>query len=349
MQGDVPQESVAQNRRIPEDEWRMAQDSSWNIELTGLDYAEWRRNLETIGESVGFFEPLGSKHHALFHEDGDTLLVSFESFPGIGALSDGARPLGLEIAEANGWSLLSLVSRNDTWFRDGEVFGFFDQLTDDGFFDDFERVVFYGAGPCGYAAAAYSVSAPGAIVVALQPQATLDPRITEWDDRFTEQRRMQFTDRYGYAPDMIDGAEQGYIIYDSREPLDAMHAALFHRRNVTRFRVPFLGTALQAALLEMGILTQIVTEAAEGRLTTQSFAKAMRARREYGPYLRKLLARLEHEERLELVRMLCTFVTDRKTAPRFRRRLRALRKLEDGMSDDADAEAMDDDEAETAR
>jgi hypothetical protein len=50
-----------------------------------------------------------------------------------------------------------------------------------GFFDDFDQVVFYGAGQCGYAAAAFSVATPGATVVAIQPQATLDPRVTEWD------------------------------------------------------------------------------------------------------------------------------------------------------------------------
>ncbi|MHA7874712.1 phosphoadenosine phosphosulfate reductase [Roseivivax sp.] len=316
----------------------MPEGHPWNVELTGLDYPTWRSRLETVGEALGFFEPLGSKHHALFHEEGDTLLVSFESFAGIGALSESCRPLGLEVAETNGWSLLSVVSKNDTWFRAEEVYAFFDQLTDDGFFDDFDRVLFYGAGPCGYAAAAYSVAAPGAVVVALQPQATLDPRVTEWDERFTEQRRMTFTDRYGYAPDMIEGAERGHVIYDNREPLDAMHAALFHRPNVMRHRVPFLGTTLQAALIEMEVLDEILTAAAEGDLTRLSFARFLRARRDYGPYLRRLLARLEMDQRLELVRILCEFVTARKTAPRFRRRLRALRRIEGESGEGEDPE-----------
>ena len=40
----------------------------------------------------------------------------------------------------------------------------------------------------------------------MQPQATLDPRVAEWDDRFLHMRRTDFTDRYGYAPDMLDAA-----------------------------------------------------------------------------------------------------------------------------------------------
>ena len=326
----------------------MSSETPWDIELSELDYGTWRARLEEIGEVTGFFEPLGPRHHALFHEDGDTLLVSFESFAGIEALSEAKRPLGLDVAEAEGWSLLSVVSKNDTWFRLPEMFGFFDQLTDDGFFDDFDRVVFYGAGPCGYAAAAFSVSAPGAVVVALQPQATLDPRISGWDERFFEYRRMNFTDRYGYAPDMLDAAAQAYVLFDPRETLDAMHAALFHRANVMRLPMPFMGATLQSALLAMGILGPVLTAAADGTLDRVGFARLMRARREYGPYLRKLLARTEADRRLELVRLLCSSVASRKSAPRFRRRLRALRRLENGQLVDTerDGEINDDDDAD---
>ncbi|QFS82690.1 hypothetical protein FIU97_07750 [Roseivivax sp. THAF40] len=308
-------------------------ETAWDTELAGLDYDAWRTQLGEIGEETGFFEPLGDRHHALFDERGDTLLVSFETFPGIITYDKGARPIALSVAEAEDWSLLSVVSKNDTWFRDGDVFAFFDQLTDDGFFDDFERVIFYGAGPCGYAAAAFSVSAPGAVVVAAQPQATLDPGLTGWDERFTEYRRMDFTNRYGYAPDMMDAALRGYVLFDPRETLDAMHAALFHREGVTRLPMPFMGSALQAALIEMEILRDVLREAADGTLNSVSFAKLMRARRDYGPYLRKLLARVEADERLELTRWLCTNVATRKSAPRFRRRLRALRRIDEASAE----------------
>ena len=78
--------------------------------------------------------------------------------------------------------------------------------------------------------------------------------------------------------------------------------------------------------------------AAEGDLTRLSFARFLRARRDYGPYLRRLLARLEMDQRLELVRILCEFVTARKTAPRFRRRLRALRRIEGESGEGEDPE-----------
>jgi hypothetical protein len=45
-------------------------------------------------------------------------------------------------------------------------------------------------------------------------------------------RRTDFTGRYGYAPDMLDAAEQAYVIYDPYERLDAAYAAMFTRSNV---------------------------------------------------------------------------------------------------------------------
>ncbi|MGR3270706.1 phosphoadenosine phosphosulfate reductase [Thalassococcus profundi] len=313
-------------------------DETLTLDLTGLRTADWLAALSELGQSTGFFEQLGKRHAALFIDEGDTLLVSFESIPGVQALSDDGAPLGFDLVRSQGWSHLCLLSDGDTWFRDQRIYGFFDQLNDDGFFDDFERVIFFGAGSCGYAAAAYSVAAPGARVVALQPQASLDPRVSEWDDRFARMRRLSFTDRYGYAPDMIDAADRAFILYDPREPLDAMHSALFTRRNVTRFRLPSMGGALQGDLIELDLLTPIIVAAADGTLDTARFAAMMRVRRQYAPYLRKLLARLEAHDRPGLAEMLCRNVTSRMHAPRFQRKLEGLRAARKAAQGNADPE-----------
>ncbi|KUF11427.1 hypothetical protein [Pseudoponticoccus marisrubri] len=300
------------------------QNQSFPPDLSRLSRSDWLAELRHIGDASGFSEPLGRHHAAVFVEEGDTLLVSFESMSGIEALSDRNVPLGFDMVAQNGWSSLSVLSHGDTWFREPRVYGFFDQLLDDGFFDEFERVIFYGAGPCGYAAAAYSVAAPGARVLLLQPQATLDPRVTEWDDRFVEMRRHDFTSRYGFAPDMIDAAQMAYLVYDPRERLDAMHSALFERRNVRRFRAPFMGGALQSELRALDILPLLLESVAEDKLDTARFAELLRARRDHPPYLRKLLSRLDADERDGLSRLLCRNVVGRMHAPRFRRRLQQL-------------------------
>ncbi|MGH1454699.1 MAG: phosphoadenosine phosphosulfate reductase [Paracoccaceae bacterium] len=300
--------------------------------LKGLKKNEWLQEVATIAAEHGNFYPLDKRHAAVLIEpeelptEGTTLLVTFETLQGIQTLSDNGQPMGWDMVRALNWSHLSVVSDGDTWFRSQGVYGFFDRMIDDGFFEDFDNVLFYGAGPCGYAACAYSVAAPGATVLAVQPQATLDPRVTEWDDRFVEMRRMDFTSRYGYAPDMLDAANHAFVVYDPAEQLDAMHAALFTRTNVTKLRMRHLGDAIQSDLVEMQLLYRLLARAGTGKLTESAFAKLWRKRRDHPPYLRKLLATLDSTGRPYLSTLLCRNVTARMKAPRIQRRLDTLLK-----------------------
>ncbi|SHH79281.1 phosphoadenosine phosphosulfate reductase [Marivita hallyeonensis] len=304
------------------------QDTSdpFSITLTDLRPVQWLQAMKAHGDSYGFFEPLGRDHNAVFIEDGDTLLVTFETLPAIQALSETARPIGFDLAREKGWSCLSVISNRDTWFRDPGIFGFFDQMTDDDFFEDFDQVIFYGAGPCGYAACAFSVAAPGATVIALEPQATLDPRVTEWDDRFTDMRRLDFTDRYGYAPDMLEASKAAYVVYDPQEPLDAMHAALFERNGTKRFRARHLGGGMQAHFDLMGVLSPLVQSAAAGTLDDEVFAALYRRRRDHVAYCKKLFSKVEAQGRHCLAEAVCAYICEKWGAPRYRRKLKAMRQ-----------------------
>ncbi|MEP4195768.1 MAG: phosphoadenosine phosphosulfate reductase [Aliishimia sp.] len=292
--------------------------------LAGLNKADWISKLEEISEEHGYFERLGSNHFAALVEDRSVLLVTFETLQGIRALDEDAQPLGWELVKSVGWSHLALISNGDTWFRDDSVYAYFDRLVDDGFFDSFEKVVFYGAGPCGYAAAAFSVVAPGATVIAIQPQATLNPEVTGWDERFVDERRLDFTSRYGYAPDMLEAASNAFILYDPFYTLDSMHAALFTRPNVTKLQMRHMGDTLQTHLLEMQLVYRMIAQAGAGKLSRTSFAKLLRARRDYAPYLRHVMATLDRDGRDALTMMLCENVTSRMNAPKFSRRLKEL-------------------------
>ncbi len=292
--------------------------------LAGLQKDDWLQALSEVAEEDGFFQELGAKHYAIFVERKPTLLVTFESINGMRALSALSQPLGWEMVRSYGWSHLCIASEGDTWFRDPAVYACFDRLIDDGFFDEFERVVFYGAGPGGYAAAAFSVASPGAQVVVIQPQATLDPRVTEWDDRFTEMRRTDFTSRFGYAPDMLDAAQEAFVLYDPKVVLDAMHASLFTRPNVTKLRMRHMGVALQSELLQIDQLETLLGLAADGELNTLSFARLFRARRDHRTYLKSLLSALTADDRKILILHLCRYVNSRMQAPRFARRQRLI-------------------------
>lgn len=306
--------------------------------LEGFSKDEWLLAIEEVADADGFYQKLGQKHHAIFIKRKPTLLVTFETIGGMRALSSLSHPLGWEMVRTYDWSHLCIASEGDTWFRDPDVYTLFDQLIDEGFFDEFDQVIFYGAGPGGYAAAAYSVASPGAQVIAVQPQATLDPSVAEWDDRFTDMRRTDFTSRFGYAPDMLDAADNAFVLYDPKVQLDAMHASLFTRSNVVKLRMRHMGLALQSELLQLDQLETLLSLAAEEKLTTLSFAKLLRARRDHRPYLKTLLAILDADNRDALILHLCRFVNARMPAPRF---VRKQKLIEAEMQLRAEANRLD--------
>lgn len=295
-------------------------------DLRSLDDPQWLEAIAVVGDEAGSFTPLGASHSAFFADEGTTLLVTFETRDQIRKATPEQMPYGLSVTQPRGWSLLSLIATGPTWFRDQTVFRYFDRLVDDAFFEDFDRVVFYGAGMCGYAAAAFSVTAPGATVVAIQPQATLDPLVAGWDPRFMEMRRTSFTDRYGFAPDMTEGAGPVFVIYDPDQQLDAMHAALFARPWTTLLPCRNLGRDVAGALDGMRVLPSLLTAACTGALDAQLFRAFYRARRNFPPYLRSLSGKLEADGRPLLNAILCRNVVQRLNGPKFRARLADLER-----------------------
>lgn len=284
-----------------------------------LTDTQWLCALEEIGEEEGYFSPLGDDHAAIFVDRSqDVLFVAFETMAGIRTISETGMPLGFDVCERRGWSHLTVLATKETWYRSRFVYGYFDRLVDEGFFEDFDRVIFYGAGMCGYAAAAFSVVAPGATVIAVSPQATLARPLTEWDKRFPTTRRMDFWTRYGYAPFMLEAAEAAFVIYDPDEIEDAMHASLFRGDNVHlhRYRRGRSG-AIDADLRAMGLVSALAEMAANGILDPVRLAQALRARRRHIPYLRSLLARVMADDRDFLTALLCRAVVRDRPIPRF--------------------------------
>jgi hypothetical protein len=248
--------------------------------------------LEAMGDEAGYFETLGTRHWALFVDDGPKLLVSFVTMDQVLAQGADGMPPCHCVARAAGWSHLCVIADGETWYRDARVYGYFDRLIDEGFFEDFDRVAFTGAGMGGHAACAFSVAAPGATVLAIAPVATLDPGLAGWDRRHLAARRLDWRRRFGYGPDMIDGAAQVYVLCDPDVDEDAMHAALYRKPFVTRLACRHLGPEPERALAEMDILRPLIQGACDGSLTSATWAQMWRARRGHAGWLRNVVVRL---------------------------------------------------------
>ncbi len=258
-----------------------------------MDADDWRARLEEIGEEAGYFEPLGTHHHAFFNDLAPVLLVSFEDLSALRAADGGQMPLGYRIAAPHGWSSLTLIADGATWFRDRALWGYMDRLIDEGFFDDFDRVIFYGAGMGGYAAAAYSVAAPGATVISLAPRATLDPAVAAWDRRDLPARRLDWRSRFGFAPEMAAGGRAVFLIHDPLQALDAAHAALFRGPQTVHLPAPLVGPDPEGTLARLNLLAPLIEAAGAGRLTPAFFFQLWRARRADPSWLGRLVARAQ--------------------------------------------------------
>ena len=288
--------------------------------------SDWRDELRQLGAAEGFYEELGDKHTALHIKRGDTLIVTFENLDHVFEDGEGKMPWGFDFVTKRGWSMLGMMAHDWTWYRDEDVYAFFDRLKTDGFFDGFERVVFYGASMGGYAAAAFSAACPGATVVAISPQATLSREDACWETRYRKAWRHDFSSQYGYAPDMVQTAEKVFLFYDPVAPLDAMHAALFRGDNVVKLRCRYFGHRIASMWIRLGILKPIVEQSIVGTLTEPAFYKMLRARRDDRRFQREMLQRLEKKGRPWLIVRYCEAVLARRGGPKFRQAMNAALK-----------------------
>lgn len=287
--------------------------------------------MEAATEEEGYFHSLGARHWAFFADRGTSLLVSFETADEIRNRKDNL-PMAEAFATRHGWSHLCLMAEGATWFRDPAVYAFFDRQVDDAFFEDFDRVLFYGAGMAGYAACAYSVCAPGAQVLALNPRATLDPAQAVWDNRDRAARRLDFTSRYGYAPDMLEGAAGVTVVHDTTNAAEAAHAALFRAPYILRLSARYLGDDLQEHFNQMAILSDMIDAAMAGRLDRNLFSQLWRARRNHLSYLNTILDKAIASGRRQREIMVCRSVTARLRLPRYAKRLARLTATEKSVS-----------------
>lgn len=263
---------------------------------TAQKQAAWRDRMAGIGRDHGFFTRIGDDHLTLFVQEGDTLLVSFDRAARICHDEADGLPLGFEAVQRKEWSLLSIMSLGDRWYRSADLVAFFDGLAQAGFFDSFAQVIFLGFGPAaGHAACAYSAAAPGALVLASAPAATLTPERAGFDRRFLAERKRDFS-RYGDAPQLIATARDVVIAYDPTDAISTAHAAQFRGPQVTLAPLRFTGTAPDRLIREGGLLMQFLRALSHQRLTSARVAALIRpVRRADAGYLWDLLQRAQRQ------------------------------------------------------
>lgn len=270
----------------------------------------WSSIAGTLAGTTGFFRE-SPAHSFLFIKRSDTLVVTFDNLDIAMEKRQDRRPWGFSFIEKQGWSMLGVMANGWTWYRDPWVWQQFDDLKGSGFFAQFKRVVFYGASMGGYAACAFVAACPGADVVAISPQSTLDKTLVPWETRYHTAWGRDYSGPYGDAADVSSAAARVTLLYDPYEPLDAGHVARFQHANVIKLRTPLLGHRLGSSLHQMGVLSQITLGALNGTLTELEFYQTIRARKTFARYQRELFKRALAKGRVGLARKLGRWVLTR--------------------------------------
>ncbi|MGB8622595.1 MAG: hypothetical protein WCD16_07240 [Paracoccaceae bacterium] len=285
--------------------------------------SSWSALARQLAGPDGFYHDNGS-HSFLYIPRGGTLVVTFDNLDIVMNKRDDRRPWGFDFIARQGWSMLGVMANGWTWYRDPWVSDQFDALAEKGFFDRFERVVFYGASMGGYAAAAFSGASPGADVVAISPQSTVDKTVVPWETRYKVVWDADFSGKYGDAARVSGAARRVIILYDPHEPLDGGHADRFNLPNVMKLRAPLLGHRLGSSLRQMGILSPIILGALDGSLSELDFYRALRARKTFPRYHKELFKRALDRNHPDLARKLGEHVLAQGDNRYIRKKMRKL-------------------------
>jgi hypothetical protein len=272
--------------------------------------APWAAIARELAGDTGFYRE-NPDHSFLCIRRGDTLVVTFDNLDIAMEKREDRRPWGFSFIEKQGFSMLGVMANGWTWYRDPWVWQQFDDLRDSGFFARFKRVVFYGASMGGYAACAFVSACPGADVVAISPQSTLDKALVPWETRYHTAWGRDYSGPYGDAAQVSQAAGRVTLMFDPYEPLDAAHVARFDGANVMKLRTPLLGHRLGSSLQQMGVLSQITLGALNGTLTELEFYRTIRARKTFQRYQRELFKRALAKGRTGLARKLGRWVLTR--------------------------------------
>ena len=275
----------------------------------------WYGEIFPNGDLDGWYHKLG-EHAASFVDRGARLVVSFDNLSGAGYPDPDVEPWAGTFVRENGWSHLGVYARGPSWYRDTRLITFLEDLAGTGFFSRFETVAFIGTSMGGFAALTFSSLAPGATVVALSPQSTLDTRLVPWEARFAKGRARDWSLPYSDAATQLDQIGKAYVIYDPFIDGDKQHVARLPQKGLIHLRGFGFGHKTAVMLRRLDQLKPMMHGAITGQLETHDFYKAARARKDIYLYRVSMENHLEqrgHADRV--IRFRKAFRKRRRAAP----------------------------------
>ncbi|EAP78114.1 glycosyltransferase family 2 protein [Roseovarius nubinhibens] len=280
----------------------------------------WLDDIRPGASGEGFLEKNLRNSLLFVKRPSDRLLITFDNLSNVGDESPEREPWGFKFASDEGLSHLGVMAHVSDWYRDEALINRFTSLARDGFFDGYERVVLAGVSMGGYAALVFSSLIPGAHVIAINPQSTLNPELVPWETRYENGRRQDWTLPLADAAELTATAGRVNVFYDPYHELDQQHVDRLSGDNIHIYKCWFSSHKTAVFLRKIDALKPVMRHAIFDELEEREFYRLYRKRRNLPWYRGSVSGYFRETGREELA------IHFDKT---FRRRLRRKKRKEE--------------------
>lgn len=240
----------------------------------------WFLEIMPGGSQTGFMRK-SDRHSLVFIKRANpVLMLSFDNLSNVSDRSPMREPWAYRFCKSHDISHLGVMANVGNWFRDEWLIDQLESLAAAGFFLGYDRVVLSGTSMGAFAALTFAALAPGAHVIALNPQTTLDARIVPWEQRFWRGRRQDWTLPYSDAVEGAKTAAKVNLFYDPYFEPDVKQSVRLDMSNVTTFKCWYSSHKSAVFLKKIDALKCVMKAATFGNLTEAEFYSMYRKRRE---------------------------------------------------------------------
>ncbi len=260
----------------------------------------WFPELAPGGNGEGFIEKAG-KHSMMFvRRPNPRLLVTFDNLANVNDASPERVPWAFKFARELNISHLGIMAHVADWYRDADLIERMRKLADEGFFEGYERVVFAGTSMGAFAAISFASLAPGAHVMAFNPQSTLDEALVPWETRYWSGRRQDWTLPLSNAAALTSELGPVSIFYDPFFDLDQSHIDRLSGDNLRIFKCWFSAHKTAVFLRKIDALKTVMHQCIFEELTEAAFYRLYRRRRNLPWYRGSVSGYFRETDRTEM-------------------------------------------------
>lgn len=276
-------------------------------EVDRIEKPMWFDEIGPGGSAEGFLQA-DPRHPMLFvKRRRPVLMVTFDNLSNVNDRSPARLPWAYKFARDNQVSHLGVHANLPNWYRDAGLIERMQQMAAEGFFEGYERCVFTGSSMGAFAALSFARLAPGAHVLAFNPQSTLDEALVPWEERYETGRRQDWSLPLSDAADAITDLGRAFVFYDpyfepDQRQTDRLIAAPGAASRLVLMKCWFSNHKSAVFLRKLDALKPIMQEALFGELTERQFYNLYRRRRRLPWYRGSLTSYFEKGGRSAMAR-----------------------------------------------